>query len=424
MRLWQFSAKRNIALEVGCSTKMAPLTYLGMKLKNPILAGAGEPTVDYEHMARALSQGVGGVVTKSVSFSRELAASYEHCRWAILDQDRRICSRGEFPKHFTFFGRGGIPLEPKGWLDEIKKTMELADRVGAVVIGSVATGRLEDMVEFGCKLERLGIPAIEIDAGCPHPGEIGGSEKELELVTSDDVARAIVKAMRSEIRIPLVYKISPEVSDIVKTCQVVMEAGADGVVIGNRYRGFLVDIWSGRPILDSWGGIGGPWVLPLTLRWVSKVFESVKDITISGSNGVGSWEDIVQFIMAGATTVQVCSAIMVHGYGILGDMIRQVEGFMEAQGYSSYDEIKGIAVRRAKSYQELYSDAKIASIDDDLCTRCYSCQDACFYGGITTTPDGPRIVNQCKGCGMCEMTCPEGAIRLVPRTEVRCCVGE
>ncbi|QUL99254.1 MAG: 4Fe-4S binding protein [Candidatus Fermentithermobacillus carboniphilus] len=372
---------------------MPKLDYLGIRLKNPIFASAGEPTCDFEHMKKALDQGIGGVIAKSVSFTPDIAKSYDHCRWAILDENHKICRNGQFPKNFTFYGRGGIPLAPKDWIDELRKTYEYALKLNATVIPSIATGPLDAMVDYASRL--------------------AGIDKDIELVTSDDVAKAIVTAIKSVVRFPVIYKLSPEVPDVVETCRAVASAGADAVVIANRYRGFLVDVEKGRAVLDSWGGIGGPWVLPLTLRWVSKVHEAMPHLPIAGSNGVGGWEDVVQFIMSGATTVQVCSAIMVHGYDILGEMVQKLEQFMMAHGYS-YENITGIAVRHAKSYKELFTKHNRATVDRTLCSGCLACLDACFYGGIVAGSHGPEVTSFCKGCGMCEMRCPTGAISLRP----------
>lgn len=388
------------------------VTINGIKFKNPIMASAGEPTTDYAHMKAAIEAGAGGVVAKSVAFSSDLAKSYDHARWAIIDENRKICTRGEYPKMFTFYGRGGIPLEPPDWIETLQRVQEVADKHGSVLVGSIGTGPLEKMVETAVRMEKAGLRIIELDAGCPQVSQLGLSQTDMELVKSHDIAGMIAKAVTDAVSIPVIYKVAAEGHDIIETCRAVKEAGAAGVTLINRYVGFLVDIESGSPHLNSMAGVGGPWVLPLSLRWVSQVHKAHPDLRIFGSNGAFDWQDVVQFLMSGASMAQFCSAIMLNGYGVISDAVQGLEEFMDRCGYSSIDEMVGLAVKNSKTYEELYAYREKVKVDQELCTGCKQCLHACFYQGLKMVDDKIVITEKCKGCGMCVMACPDDAMYL------------
>jgi dihydroorotate dehydrogenase (fumarate)/dihydropyrimidine dehydrogenase (NAD+) subunit PreA len=389
------------------------VTIGGIKFKNPVMASAGEPTTDYAHMKAAIEAGAGGVVAKSVAFSPELAKSFDHARWAVVDENRKICSRGEYPKMFTFYGRGGIPLEPPDWIETLRRVQEVADKHGSVLVGSIGTGPLDKMVETAVRMERAGLRIIELDAGCPQVSQLGLSQSEMELVKSHEIAGLIAKSVIGAVSVPVIYKVAAEGHDIIETCRAVKEAGAAGATLINRYVGFLVDIESGKPHLNSMAGVGGPWVLPLTLRWVSQVYRTYPDLPIFGSNGAYDWQDVVQFLMSGASMAQFCSTLMLKGYRVITEAVQGLEEFMDRCGYSSIDEMVGLAVKNSKTYEELYAFREKARVDQELCSGCRRCLNACFYQGLEMVADDKVVITEnCKGCGMCVMVCPDDAIRL------------
>lgn len=385
----------------------------GIRFKNPIVAAAGEPTTDYEHMVAAIEAGAGGIIAKSIAFSEQLAKSYDHPRWAVIDENRKACSKGKYPKMFTFYGRGGIPLEPPRWMDTLKKVCEIAEEHGAVLIGSIATGPLERMEDAARRMQEAGIRIIELDAGCPQVSQLGLENGTMELIKSYEIAEKVTKSITSVVDIPVIYKVAAEDKNILETCLAVKKAGAAAVTLLNRFVGFLVDIETGKPHIGSKGGVGGPWVLPLTLRWISETHQLCPDLTILGSNGAYDWQDAVQFLMSGATIVQYCSVLMLKGYGVITDTIKDLDKFMDLHGYPTINSMVGLAVKNSKTYEEFYGCRLKAVINKDKCIFCGKCIKACFYQGLKDDGGTIEVTEFCKGCGMCRAICPVEAIKFV-----------
>jgi len=383
----------------------------GVVFKNPIVASAGEPTTDLEHMKKAMEAGAGGVVAKSICFSPELAKSYDHARWAVINENRDLCTKGKYPKLYAFYGRGGIPLEPKGWMEELKRAQEMSEKYHTVLIGSVGTGPVEQMAEAAYRMEKVGIRIIELDAGCPQTGQLQYDHK-LDLVTSADIAKYQTESVVKAVSIPVIYKVAADDLDKMATCKAVKSAGAVAVTVMNRYPGFLVDIETGRPVINSWAGVGGPWMLPLSLRWVSRVHQADPGLSILGTNGCSDYQDALQFIMSGATMACFCTELMLRGYRVITEAVRGIEEFLERKGYGSVQEIIGLAVRNAKTYEELYEMQQVAEINMDSCKKCGLCENFCFYEALTMVEGSPVINKKCKGCGLCLTACPSSAISL------------
>ena len=131
------------------------------------------------------------------------------------------------------------------------------------------------------------------------------------------------------------------------------EAGASAVTLTNRFLGFVVNIETARPFIYGHAGVGGPWVKPLTLRWISKTYEAMPDLPITGSNGCYDASDMVEFMMSGARIVQMCSAVMLKGYPYLGQVVKDFGAFLDRKGYATSEDIVGLAARAAMPYDQI-----------------------------------------------------------------------
>jgi dihydroorotate dehydrogenase (fumarate)/dihydropyrimidine dehydrogenase (NAD+) subunit PreA len=386
--------------------------FLDVEFKNPIVAASAEPTSDLQNLKRVVESGVGGFVMKTMTDSEAMRNLSYQTRWRFLDENHRIC-RGKIPRLFTFYGRTGLEIrEPKEWLKEIKEVKKLAESEGCIIIGSIASTDVKGWVDLARMCEDAGIRMVELNFGCPHPSQMEGTKTGMLVGQDRELAGEIVKAVSSAVSAKLIIKLTPQVADVVEMARTVVDAGASAVTLTNRFVGFLVDIEKAEPYIYGTAGVGGPWVKPLTLRWIYQVYRDI-GVPITGSNGVYDARDVVEFMMTGATLVQMCSVIMAEGYKWFTKTIKDLNAILDQYGYKNVGQVIGIAAKKAISYADMGKLPKErAVVDEDLCTGCKRCVTSCFYNAIQVK-DKKVFIENCWGCGICTCVCPEGAIRLV-----------
>ncbi|MPM72179.1 NAD-dependent dihydropyrimidine dehydrogenase subunit PreA [bioreactor metagenome] len=180
-----------------------------------------------------------------------------------------------------------------------------------------------------------------------------------------------------------------------------------------------IDIDAQRPVLHGgYGGHGGPWAIHYALRWISEMYPQLH-IPISGCGGVVEGSDIVKYILAGSTTVQVCFLVYTYGYSVIEKLNRDLLSYMDKHGYHSIGEFRGVVTGdRIKSLRDVSrAKTQIAVIDPDKCVGCKRCTDICIYDGIDFCPGSKNasINPKCDGCGLCPSFCPKGAISMTAR---------
>ncbi len=392
------------------------VNFLGVDFKNPVIAASAEPTASLANMRRVIENGAGGLVVKTVTDSEAMRKLSFQTRWRFFDEEHKVC-RGTVPRLFTLYGRTGLHEDkPEVWLKEIEKARQTGDKEGCVIIGSIASTYVEGWVKLAKMTEETGVRMLEINLGCPHPSQMEETKTGMVVGQDKKLATEIVKAITSNISIPLIVKLTPQVVDLVDMARGVKDAGAAAVTIMNRFVGFLVDVEKAAPHIYGAAGVGGPWMKPLTLRWIYEIYRNL-GMPMTGSNGVYDGRDVVEYMMAGATVVQTCSATMAEGYGWLGKTVREANDLLDSLGYKTAREVIGVAAEKALRYAEMERFRKErAEVDDELCVLCGRCIDACFYNVLKI--DGDRLtVGECRGCGVCTCICPQKAISFRDGTE-------
>ena len=385
--------------------------FLGVEFKNPVLASSAEPTADLRNMERVIKNGAGGLVVKTVTDSESMRVLSAQTRWRFLDERHQVC-RGTIPRLFTLYGRTGLQdKETNVWFKEVEQAREMGDREGCVVIGSIGSIEVPGWVKTAKMMEQTGVKMMELNFGCPHPSQMAEAKTGMLVGQDKELATEIIEAVTQSVSIPIIVKLTPQVADVVEIARAVNKAGASAVTIINRFVGFCVDVERGEPLIYGTAGVGGPWVKPLTLRWVYQIYRDL-GIPITGSNGAYDAQDVAEFMMAGANVVQMCSVIMAQGYGWIAKTIKELNDFLDRKGYKTAQEIIGIATKKALTYAEMgeFSKEK-AEVDEGLCTLCEKCVETCFYNALKVE-DGRLTVGGCRGCGICTCICPEGAITL------------
>lgn len=382
--------------------------FAGVRLKNPILLSSAEPTFNFEAMKKGIDKDIGGVVAKSFTDVESLQLMVNKPEMALLDENHRVV-RGTIPSMYTHTSRTAFAKEDiDEWMKIVERSVAYARERDAVVIGSVAGGGIDSWVNIAKRLQDTGVSMIELNFGCPHYGPDGTFSGPVG--QDDEFAVDLIRNLKKQISVPIIVKETPQLSNIVASVRKVYEAGADAVTLTNRFSGLVLDVEEGKPYIHTVGGCGGPWVKPFTLRAIHQVATDL-DVPISGSNGAQNWKDVIEFMMVGATTVQFCTAVMVHGYGLLSRTLKGMSNYLDDKGYKAVSEIIGSANQHVLSYSEAVRlPRERYEIDEAQCIQCGKCVDACFYGAIVWEDDSPRITDACMGCSFCSSICPESAI--------------
>lgn len=364
--------------------------YCGVTYRNPLILASATPGWCGEGMKKAALMGIGGVVPKTLG---PIGDWVDHPRNGRM----RVYRVNQTP-----VGMMDLELFTTKNKDEwIDRDLALAKEGGAVMhISILAMPDPNDTAGFAKEIEETGMAdLLEINVSCPMPADSVGMHigKNPELVYKQ------VKSVKSVTNIPVTIKLTPMVTDIVEIAQAARDAGADGISIGNSLRGFAgVDIETGKPYQRAFCGYGGPAVKPVIMAMIAEVASRI-DIPISAIGGVSSYKDVVEYIMCGATTVQLATAVLWNGYEIIAKIVKDLEEWMNLKGYQSFEEIRGIALPYLTTTEKLAKEPfQTARIDNSKCINCGRCQKVCMYEAISMGKNGYGVnQTKCDGCGLC-----------------------
>lgn len=294
------------------------------------------------------------------------------------------------------------PFDEERYAEEVRRAKK---RVDIPVIASLDCVTEEGWVRYSRLMEEAGADAIEIKS-CPHgPRQMGGEE----LTKATQIVREATE-------LPVISKLLPQDTNPLRTALDLERTGASAVVMFNRFSGLDIDLDDEQPIMHGgYAGHGGPWSIYYSLRWIAEAYPHLS-IPISGSGGVWRGNDLAKYILAGATTVQVCSAVVLQGYEIVPRLLGGLREWMEGKGYSTPDEFRGRAAERVLGLEEVDRRRLLrAEIDAGTCTDCDLCRRLCTYSAIESEPEYHVTEEKCVGCGLCGEICPVGAVEMVKR---------
>lgn len=293
--------------------------FAGIKLPNPTILASGILGVSSEILIRVSRAGAGAVVSKS--FNRKGREGYRNPSFIEV--------------HGGFLNALGIP---NPGMEEMREEVETASKQGVPVIASVFGFDAEEFAESAAMGEKGGAIAVELNVSCPHVKEVGVEIGQRPLAVAE-----VTRAVKSRVRIPVFVKLSPNVTDISEIAKAAETAGADAITAINTVLGTSVDVDSGFPILGGvLGGLSGPAIHPIALRAVYQIRRAV-NIPVIGVGGIDDWRGAVQMMMAGASAVQIGSAITSKGLSVFRDVTTGIAKFLELKGYRSVSEIVSLA---------------------------------------------------------------------------------
>jgi dihydropyrimidine dehydrogenase (NAD+) subunit PreA len=380
----------------------------GIKSPNPFWLASAPPTNSGYQVMRAFEAGWGGVVWKTLGepivnvTARFASLNYKQNRIIGLNNIELITDR---------------PLEDN--LREIRECKKaFPDRA---IVGSLMEvperQKWHDLVNA---VQDAGVDGFELNFGCPH----GMSERGMGAAVGQhpDLVEMVTKFAVEAAKVPVIVKLTPNITDVRETARAAARAGAHAVSMINTINSIMgIDLGSWNPIpsvdgMSSHGGYCGPAVKPIALNMVNECARDPEvGIPISGIGGVSNWQDAVEFFLLGASNVQVCTAAMHHGFRIVEDMIDGLSNYLESRGIASLSEIIGAAQNKITTWENLNLNYKVvAEIDQETCIHCSKCYIACEDSAHQCIDrkmvDGAAILtvdaDHCVGCNLCMMVCP------------------
>ncbi len=324
----------------------------GVRLKNPVICGSGEHFIEAAGIEAALEAGAGAVVMKSTNESESAKAQLGNAEYALLDSDwRRLDWNGSPPRDAHLFCRSGLsPIAFDDWLALLRESGERARHHGAVVIASLIPADPAIALDYGRAMEAAGARVIELNIGAPHAGEAPAGAITLE--RDAERVRAVTRRFRAALTVPLWVKLTGQSDDVAGLVAAARDGGADAVTIMGRYMGFVPDVETQSPVLGTFGAIGGAWALPLTCRWLALARRAVgPDFPLLATNGARDGLDVIRFLLAGARGVQMTSAVMTAGPGVISQTLQTVREYLAARGERA-EALIGRAADRLVGYPE------------------------------------------------------------------------
>jgi dihydroorotate dehydrogenase (NAD+) catalytic subunit len=229
---------------------------------------------------------------------------------------------------------------PNPGIDDFAEEIAYAKTVVKVpLIVSVFGYTAEEYAEVAEKAVKAGADAVELNVSCPHVKdtghEIGQHPKTLE---------EVVVKVKALVKKPVIVKLSPNVTDIVEIAKTAVRAGADALTAVNTVKAMAIDVDAQMPILSNVkGGLSGPAIKPIALRCVYEIFEADLKVPIFGCGGVTTWRDAVEFLLVGASAVQIGTGVALKEPIIFHDVNRGIQAYLQRKGYGSVKEIVGLS---------------------------------------------------------------------------------
>lgn len=412
------------------------IEFCGVKAPNPFWLASAPPTNSAYQVRRAFEAGWGGAVWKTLNHEPIVNVS---SRYGAVDYDGR-----------KVMGLNNIELITDRSLDvnleeirQIKK--EFPDH--ALFVSLMVESKQETWHDIVKQTQDTGADGLELNFGCPH----GMSERGMGAAVGQvpEYTEMITTWVKEAATIPVIVKLTPNITDVTAIGRAAKNGGADAVSLINTINSLMgvdLDTLAPKPSVagkGSHGGYCGPAVKPIALNMVSSIANDPKiGIPISGIGGIQAWQDAVEFMLLGAGSVQVCTAVMHYGFRIVEHMISGMKNWMREKKFATPADFIGLSASRIKDWGDLDLGYKVvAEIDQDKCIHCglcfIACEDGCHQSiNLDAIPEDEFVktnghefvksgdaqvlpgagdgyvniftINQstCVGCNMCSLVCP------------------
>jgi dihydroorotate dehydrogenase (NAD+) catalytic subunit len=296
---------------------MLSIDLAGIYLRNPLLLASGFLGISQEVFNRLYNDGLGAIVSKSISVSP--LEGYK--------------------------GPTVVYLGEKGYLNAVGLAnpgsdvfaQEIMNNQIPLVVSIVGSSQ-SDFQKLINKFDKLNILAYEVNLSCPHVEKMG-----MEVGDDPDLVTKIIKTIKTRTKKPVIIKVGIGKSDVLKLATIIQESGADAITAINTIRAMAINVETGMPILSNRvGGLSGIPLKPIGVRCVYEIFKKV-NIPVIGCGGIFTWEDAIEYILAGATAIELGSVIGYKGLKVFNQIKLGITRYLQKKDYKNVKEIVGLA---------------------------------------------------------------------------------
>ncbi|MEW5821645.1 MAG: NAD-dependent dihydropyrimidine dehydrogenase subunit PreA [Cyanobacteriota bacterium] len=379
----------------------------GITFPNPFLLSSSPVSNTGEMVGRAFDAGFGGVSYKTIVYDKTKIihpsprmAGYDYGNNKLVGL-QNVEQTSDRPMKDNF---DDIQYLKKNWPKHI-------------VISSIMGFSEQEWIDLAIMSEDAGADMLELNMSCPHMTVEGSGMK---VGQAFELVERFTRIVRDKVKIPILVKLTPNVTDLTIPASYAKRGGADGITVINTVKGLTevgLDDFTPRPNVNGKGamsGFSGPAVKPIGLRCVTELAQS-KDLRlpISGCGGIETWVDCVEYLLVGASTLQMTTGVIHYGQRIVEDMAEGLSYFMEDKGFNSVSEIVGKAlpnIHPTDSFNLEYQG--VAEFDLEKCVGCGQCYIVCQDAGgqgLQWDNEKRRPVpddDKCLSCMICSFVCP------------------
>lgn len=388
------------------------ISFCGKKFINPYVIAASPSSDSLDKVERAFQAGWGGAVLKTIEPAGRQRTLAEPNMGALDYMGR---------KQMAFYN---YDLCTQQSMEELCREISCLKRhfPDRIVIASIMASRETEWSRMVREAADAGADMIECSLSCPQGDESGKiPAADPEMLT--DCVKMIRTHLKKEV--PLVVKLTPNVTDIISIAKAAKEGGADALCAIDTVRSFIgINVETGLPKLNvngkaTLGGLSGPAIKPIALGCVAQICKNV-EIPVLGVGGISTYEDALEFMMLGCGVVGLCTAVSRYGFEMIKQLNSGLSRYMDRKGISSLEEIRGRSLSTVVSQDELDRDWNAVNITDTIkCRKCGACITACQDCGFGALTKGEGkipilMVEKCKGCGVCRTVCPADCIEIKP----------
>jgi dihydropyrimidine dehydrogenase (NAD+) subunit PreA len=384
------------------------IDFCGVRFENPFCLSSSPVSNHAEMCARAFDAGWGGIVYKTLG----LESSFK-----VIMPSPRLSIFNSYDRRFSGL-QNAEQISDRPVKENIKDIVWLKKQdPGKVLISSIMGYVDEDWKLLAKMSEDAGADMLELNFSCPqmaHPAAGHRIGQDFQAVA------AFTEVVKKACNLPVIAKMTPNITDIVKVALAAKSGGADAISAINTLKAISdIDIVNFTPLPNIHGhssatGFSGPAVKPLAMRFVSDLYNSKPlSLPISGIGGIETWIDALHFLLLGATNLQVTTGIMRYGYRIVEDMIEGLGDFMIERNISSLNEIIGKAAAKLTDPSNFETRFQAVSvIDSEKCIGCGQCYISCQDGSNQAirfdaeTRKASVDETRCVGCLLCKHVCP------------------